>query len=90
MMATQTRTLFAHALLFVLGFSLVFIVGWGGAVTMLGQLFGQYKSMLSQAGGYLSCFLGCTRLGFCAFPGWITIYDRNGHLAKRAASFPPD
>ena len=29
---------FLHALLFVLGFSIVFVVGWGGAVTALGQL----------------------------------------------------
>jgi len=28
--------IFIHALLFVLAFSLVFIVGWGGSVTVLG------------------------------------------------------
>lgn len=35
--------IFLHALVFVLGFSLVFIVGWGGTATVLGQWFGQYK-----------------------------------------------
>ena len=36
-------TTFFHAALFVLGFSLVFIVGWGGAATVLGRLFSDYK-----------------------------------------------
>lgn len=39
--------IFLHALLLVAGFSLVFIVGWGGSVTALGQLFGAYKYELS-------------------------------------------
>lgn len=37
---------FLHALLFMAGFSLVFIVGWGGSVTVLGQLFGTYKRVI--------------------------------------------
>ena len=43
--------IFLHALLFVAGFSLVFIVGWGGSVTVLGQLFGTYKRVIAQIGG---------------------------------------
>ncbi len=35
---------FFHALLFVLGFSLVFVIGWGGAATFLGQIFGQFNA----------------------------------------------
>ena len=42
MPAIPTLTVFTHAALFVFGFSLVFVVGWGGAATLLGQLFGQY------------------------------------------------
>ena len=42
---------FLHALVFVAGFSSVFIVGWGGAATVLGQLFGQYKTSIGQIGG---------------------------------------
>lgn len=35
--AINTRLVtFYHAVLFVLGFSLIFIVGWGGATTLLG------------------------------------------------------
>src|SRR4030042_6491998 len=44
-------TTFLHAMLFLLGFSLVFIVGWGGAATTAGQLFGQYKTIIGQVGG---------------------------------------
>ena len=38
--SSERLQIFLHALLFVLGFSIVFVVGWGGSVTVLGQLFG--------------------------------------------------
>ena len=44
---SERLKIFLHALLFVLGFSLVFIVGWGGSVTALGQLFGTYKRVIA-------------------------------------------
>ena len=37
---TERLKIFLHALLFVLGFSRVFVIGGGGSVTALGQLFG--------------------------------------------------
>ena len=37
---TERLKISLHALLFVLGFSLVFIVGWGGSATLVGQVFG--------------------------------------------------
>ena len=49
---------FGHALLFVLGFAVVFIVGWGGAATALGQLFGAYKSALGKIGGVVVILFG--------------------------------
>ena len=39
--------IFLHALLFVVGFSLIFVIGWGGSVTALGQLFGAYKRVIA-------------------------------------------
>jgi len=39
--------IFVHALLFVAGFSLVFIVAWGGSVTLVGQFFGAYKRIIA-------------------------------------------
>lgn len=54
---------FTHAGLFVLGFSLVFVIGWGGAATLLGQLFGAYKTLLGQVGGIVVIVFGLHTLG---------------------------
>jgi cytochrome c-type biogenesis protein len=66
-------TTFLHAVLFVLGFSLVFIVGWGGAATTLGQLFGKYKTILGQVGGVVVIVFGLVTLGVLKIP-WLN-YD---------------
>lgn len=64
-MASSTRrlTTFVQAVLFVLGFSLVFVVGWGGAATVLGQLFTKNKILLSQIGGVMVIVFGLHTLG---------------------------
>jgi cytochrome c-type biogenesis protein len=54
--------IFLHALLFVAGFSLVFIIGWGGSVTALGQLFGAYKQVIAQVGGVIVITFGLATL----------------------------
>jgi len=54
--------IFLHALLFVAGFSLVFIVGWGGSVTALGQLFVEYKYALGRIGGVVVILFGLATL----------------------------
>ena len=61
---------FLHALLFVLGFSIVFIIGWGGASTAIGQLFGVYKSILGRIGGIVVVFLGLFTLKVVHIP-WL-------------------
>jgi cytochrome c-type biogenesis protein len=66
-------TTFLHAVLFVLGFSLVFIVGWGGAATTLGRLFGQYKVIIGQIGGVVVIVFGLVTLGVLKLP-WL-FYD---------------
>jgi cytochrome c-type biogenesis protein len=73
MPVVPTRTVFTHAVLFVLGFSLVFIVGWGGAATLFGQLFGQYRYVLSQLGGAFVMLFGLYTLGILRLP-WLA-YD---------------
>jgi cytochrome c-type biogenesis protein len=60
--AKRMRT-FAHALLFVLGFSITFIVGWGGAFTAAGQVFSHYKTLLGQIGGIVIIVFGLFNLG---------------------------
>mgnify|MGYP003969227971 CR=1 len=58
----RLRTL-AHALAFVTGFSLIFIIGWGGAATLTGQFFGQYKNVIAQFGGIIVIMFGLATLG---------------------------
>lgn len=64
---------FFHAVLFVLGFSMVFIIGWGGAATAAGQLFGQYKNIIAQIGGGIVIVFGLVTLGVLNVP-WL-FYD---------------
>lgn len=52
-----------HASLFVLGFSLIFVVGWGGAATMLGQVFSEYKYFIARIGGLAVIAFGLFNLG---------------------------
>jgi cytochrome c-type biogenesis protein len=61
-------TTFLHAALFVLGFSTVFVVGWGGAATLLGSLFYTYKDILTYIGGTLVILFGLSTLGVLRIP----------------------
>lgn len=77
-----------HAILFVLGFSVVFVVGWGGTATLLGQLFIDNKALLGQIGGVVVILfglytLGVIRVGFLSAdtrPVWQG--GRGGYLAS--------
>ena len=71
-----------HALLFVAGFSLVFIVGWGGSVTALGQLFGTYKRVLAQFGGVIVIIFGLATLEIIRIP-WFYADTRAQYLGAR-------
>ena len=66
-------TTFLHAVLFVLGFSTVFVVGWGGAATVLGRLFYSYKDYLAWIGGVVAILFGLSTLGVLKIP-WLN-YD---------------
>ena len=70
LMRSQNERLkvFLHALLFVAGFSLVFIVGWGGSVTLVGQFFGAYKRIIAQIGGVVVIHVGLATLGVIRLP----------------------
>ena len=59
-----------HALFFVGGFSLVFIIGWGGGATLLGQLFSQSKLWLGRLGGIVVIFFGLVTIGVLRIP-WL-------------------
>src|SRR5689334_18276677 len=92
-MATETNTslmsshsdrlrIFIHALLFVAGFSLVFIVGWGGSVTVLGQLFGTYKRVIAQIGGVIVIMFGLATLEVIHIP-WFYADTRAQYSGQR-------
>ena len=92
-MATETSTLaaptqidrwkiFLHALLFVAGFSLVFIVGWGGSITVLGQLFVTYKRFIAQLGGIVVIIFGLATLEVIRIP-WFYADPRAQYSGQR-------
>lgn len=73
--ALNTRMVtFFHAVLFVLGFSMVFIIGWGGAATLIGQVFGYYKIWLGRIGGVVIVIFGLSTLGLIRLP-WMYYAD---------------
>lgn len=74
--------IFLHALLFVAGFSLVFIVGWGGSITALGQLFGAYKRVIAQIGGVIVIAFGLATLEVIRIP-WFYADTRAQYSGQR-------
>lgn len=79
---TDRLKIFSHALLFVLGFSLVFIVGWGGSVTVLGQVFGEYKRTIAQIGGAIVILFGLATLEVIRLP-WFFADTRAQYTGQR-------
>jgi cytochrome c-type biogenesis protein len=74
-----------HALLFVAGFSVVFIIGWGGSVTLLGQFFGAYKRVIAQIGGVIVILFGLATLEVIRLPWFYA--DTRAQFAGRAGTF---
>ena len=57
------------------GFSFVFIVGWGGAATAIGRIFGAYQTLLGRIGGLLIVVLGLFTMGIIKIP-WLNYEKR--------------
>ena len=74
--------IFLHALLFVAGFSLVFVIGWGGSVTLVGQFFGAYKRIIAQIGGIVVILFGLATLEVIHIP-WFYTDTRATYTGKR-------
>jgi cytochrome c-type biogenesis protein len=79
---TERLKIFIHALLFVFGFSLVFVIGWGGSVTVLGQLFGTYKQVIAQVGGVIVITFGLATLEVIRIP-WFYADTRAQYSGQR-------
>jgi cytochrome c-type biogenesis protein len=76
---------FLHALLFVAGFSLVFIVGWGGSVTVVGQFFGAYKRVIAQIGGIVVIMFGLATLELIRIPWFYA--DTRAQFSGRMGTY---
>src|SRR5512147_3115086 len=79
---SERLKVFLHALLFVAGFSLVFIVGWGGSVTLVGQIFGTYKKVIAQIGGVIVIMFGLATLEVIRIP-WFYADTRAQYSGQR-------
>jgi cytochrome c-type biogenesis protein len=66
-------SLLLHAALFVLGFSLVFVVLFGGTATLIGDLLFQYRQTLAIIGGGVVIVFGLATLRLIKIP-WL-YYD---------------
>lgn len=67
--ATHRRAALSHAALFVLGFSVVFIVFWI-SIGLIGYLVQDYASLLRQGGGILLIIMGLHVSGLLRIP-WL-------------------
>ncbi len=78
--------IFIHALAFVFGFSMVFIIGWGGSITLLGQLFVSYKSIIAQIGGIIIIAFGLATLGVLRMP-WQFYADTRPQFERKTGGY---
>ncbi|MDQ6612750.1 MAG: cytochrome c biogenesis protein CcdA [Gemmatimonadota bacterium] len=78
------RTTLVHALLFVIGFSAIFILLGAGA-TLIGQLLLSYKSLIARVGGVLLILLGLWMFGVFQ---WGTLsQERRVHLSDKPVGY---
>jgi cytochrome c-type biogenesis protein len=73
--------LFLHAIAFVLGFTLIFVIGWGGAATILGQLFVANKIWIARIGGVLLIIFGLATMDVIHIP-WFYNDTRKQYQGK--------
>jgi len=70
-----------HAFAFVLGFSIIFVIGWGGATTLLGQLFVTNKLWISRIGGVILIIFGLATMDVIRIP-WFYMDTRQQYSGK--------
>lgn len=84
--ASQRWHIFLHALLFVAGFSLVFIVGWGGTASLLGQLFAATKPVIARIGGVIVILFGLATMDVIRLP-WLYYMDTRPQYQGRTGNY---
>lgn len=78
------RAAFAHALLFVLGFTLIFLA-FGATATALGQLLLYYRDWITRVGGVLIIVFGFYMLG--VFNVSFFSRERRVHIANKPVGY---
>jgi cytochrome c-type biogenesis protein len=83
-LGTARRSALVHALLFVLGFTLIF-VALGASATVLGRLLGAYRIWITRLGGALVVLFGLYLLGVVRVAAFDR--DRRVHLANKPVGY---
>jgi cytochrome c-type biogenesis protein len=83
-LGTSRRTALVHALLFVLGFTLIF-VALGASATVLGRVLIAYRVWITRAGGALVVLFGLYLLG--VIRGAAFDRERREQLAKKPVGY---
>jgi cytochrome c-type biogenesis protein len=83
-MAGRRRVALTHALLFVLGFSLIFVI-LGASATALGQALNYYQVWLQRVGGVLIILFGLLCLG--VFKVGLLNQERRVHLERKPVGY---
>ena len=83
-LGSSRRSAFVHALLFVLGFTMIF-VALGASATVLGRLLGAYRIWITRLGGALVVLFGLYLLGVVR----VAAFDRERrvHLANKPVGY---
>jgi len=83
-MGSRRRAAVSHALAFVLGFSLVFLV-LGASATVLGRLLNYHRVWLERLGGLLIIFFGLVCIGLVRIDALQA--ERRVHLAQKPIGY---
>jgi len=78
------RTALIHSLLFIAGFTLIFLA-FGAAATALGQVLGYYRGWISRIGGVLIIVFGLYMLG--VFNVSLFSTERRFHIADKPLGY---
>jgi cytochrome c-type biogenesis protein len=82
--ARSRRTALVHSLLFVLGFSLIFLA-LGATATVLGRVLGFHREWIGRAGGVLLILLGLYLLGAFNFGPFAR--ERRFHISDKPVGY---
>lgn len=83
--ASVRRELLTHSIVFVLGFTLVFVLA-GASASALGALFKEYQVLIARVIGVVIILLGLNMMGLFRLP--FLAMDKRLHFAHTTKSYP--